>query len=136
MFEDRLDLGREKEQAVLVVPVERLDAVLVAGEEEALSRAVPNGECKHAIKPRDAIGPPFLIGVNDDFRVRWRVETVTFRLQLDAELLEVVKLAVVNDDDRPVLVGHRLVAEWRKIDDREAAMAEPDRPVGVLAERV
>ena len=54
-------------------------------------------------------------------RKRWPA-----RLELGPQRGVVVDLAVEDDPDRPVLVGHRLVAGGREVDDRQAAMAERD----------
>src|SRR5688572_32002859 len=53
------------------------------------------------------------------------MEAVTERLQLGYELLVVVDLAVVDDDDRAVLVVEGLLT-GREIDDREPAVTERD----------
>ena len=60
-------------------------------------------------------------------------EAVAARLELDAQLPEVVDLAVEGDDDVgrprwPSAGGRR-----RQVDDRQAAVAEADRAVGVVA---
>src|SRR5688572_14100851 len=45
-------------------------------------------------------------------------------LQLRAQRLEVVDLAIEDQPDRPVLVRHRLAASLRQVDDAEPAMAK------------
>ena len=50
-------------------------------------------------------------------------EMVAARLEIAAQLAMVVDLAVEDDPDRAVFVGHRLVAAGA-IDDRQTAMAE------------
>ena len=49
--------------------------------------------------------------------------------QLLAQLLEVVDLAVEDDDDRSILVEDRLVA-GHEIDDAQALDPEPDVAIG------
>ena len=70
--------------------------------------------------------------MHDDFGVAARVEDVPERLQLRDQLLVVVDLAVEDDDDRAVLVVERLLA-GREVDDRQAAMTEPDARLEVHA---
>src|SRR5437588_12751232 len=53
--------------------------------------------------------------------------------ELDAQLLEIVNLAVEDDDDVAVFVGHRLMAQGREVDDRQPAVAETDRSIGIAA---
>ena len=53
-------------------------------------------------------------------------------LELVHQLAVVVDLAVLDDDDRAVLVRDRLVAA-RQVDDRKSPRRDPDRPVEVRA---
>ena len=57
-------------------------------------------------------------------------------LQLPPQVAVVVDLAVVDHRDRSVLVGHRLVAGGREIDDGEAAVSEHHGAVLVQASAV
>src|SRR5262249_30407159 len=61
-----------------------------------------------------------------DFGVRLRSEAVTLRFQLAPQRAVVIDLAVERDGETPVRRGHRLGAGIREIDDREAAVREPD----------
>ena len=70
--------------------------------------------------------------MHDDLGVAARMEAVTERLQLGYELLVVVDLAVVDDDDRAVLVVEGLLT-GREIDDREPAVTERDTRLEVQA---
>ena len=54
------------------------------------------------------------------------------RLQLGADVGEVVDLAVEDDLDRPVLVAERLIA-GREVDDAQPAVAEADPRVDEIA---
>jgi hypothetical protein len=60
-----------------------------------------------------AVVAELLIGVDDDLGIRMGLETVSLRLELVAQLAEVVDLAVVDDLDRPVLVSDRLIPTTR-----------------------
>ena len=57
------------------------------------------------------------------------MEMMSVRLELDAQLPKVVQLAVVAEEDVARLIRHRLVAGRGKIDYRQAAVDQPDRPV-------
>ena len=63
--------------------------------------------------------------MDDHLGVAVRAEAVPARLELGADVGEVVDLAVEDDPDRAVLVGERLIA-GREIDDAQAAMPEAD----------
>ncbi len=122
--QQRLDLGREQQVPVRQQRVvQRLDAQAVARKEERLAVAIPQCEGKHAAEAFHAALAPRLPGMHDHLGVAARVEAVTERLQLRYQRLVVVDLAVVDDDDRAILVVERLLA-GREVDDREAAMAE------------
>jgi hypothetical protein len=68
----------------------------------------------------------FFVGVDDDFRIAICTENVPTRLEIVAQLLEVIDLPVENDPDRPVFIAHRLVGNCTEIDDRQATVAKPD----------
>ena len=67
-----------------------------------------------------------LVEMRDDLRVAVRKKRVA--LEAASDVAVVVQLAVLNRDNGPVLVRHRLMAT-RDVNDREAADAERD-PVG------
>ncbi len=105
--------------------IERLDTKAVAHDEQGFSVTVPQREGEHAAKARHAGLAPGFPCVHDDFGVGMRAEHMAERFQLGHQFLEVVDLAVEHHDHRAVLVKQRLLA-GRQIDDRQAAMAEPD----------
>ena len=126
MREQRLQLGAEQQHPVgQDREVHRLDAESVAREEQRLAIAIPQREREHAAKARDARLAPFLPRVHDDLGVAARAERMPAGGQLDDEFLIVVDLAVEHDGDSLVLVVERLVAA-AEVDDRQAAMPEPD----------
>ena len=104
---------------------QRFDAEAVAGEEQGFAVAVPEGEGEHAAEAVDAAFAPGLPGVDDDFGVAAGVEDVAQRLQFRDEFLIVVDFAVEDDADALVFVVQRLLAGGQ-VDDRQAAVAEPD----------
>ena len=126
MHQEGLQLRGEEDRAVRQLRVvERLDAQAVAGQEQHPLPFVPEAEGEHAAEAIDAAFAPFLPGVDDHLGIAMRPEDVAFRLKLPRQFLEVVDLAVVDDDDRAILVEERLLAGGQ-IDDREPAVAEAD----------
>ena len=71
---------------------------------------------------------PLLVSVDDDLGVGTRMELMAVGLELDTQLLKVVQLTVVAEEHVAGLIGHRLVAGWREVDYRQAAVDQPDRP--------
>ncbi len=123
----RLELRPEDDALWPIVDVERLDAQPVAGEEELLAPPIPDGKPEHAVEPSHAVRSPLLVGVDDRLGVAARAEAVAAGLQLGPQLGVVVDLAVEDDLDRTVLVGHRLVPPG-EVDD-----AQPAHPDGQAA---
>ena len=81
------------------------------------------------LKRREAVGAPLRVRVEHHLGVAGGVERVADRLQLGAQLAEVVDLAVVDDLEPAVVHRHRLRAVL-EVDDAEAP--EPERRCGVL----
>ena len=137
ILEQRFDLGAEGDARGGRAVIERLDAEPIADEEQPALRLVPQREGEHAAEAIDRAVAPLLVRVHDHLGVRVRAEPVAVRLELGADLGEVVDLAVEDDPDRAVLVRQRLIA-GRKVDDAETTVAEADaladvEPVGVGA---
>ena len=66
--------------------------------------------------------------MQDRFRVTARPVVMTARLQGWPQLAVIVDLAVEDDPDVAVLVGHGLMATGH-VDDREAPVTESHRPL-------
>src|SRR6185312_11760662 len=126
MNQQRAKLRREDQlPAIEMGVVKRLLADAVAGEKELPTVAVPDGKGKHPGKPVQAAGAPFLPGMDDRLGVGAGAENMPGGLQGAAQRLEIVNLAVEDEDDRAVLVLHRLRASG-EVDDAEATVAEAD----------
>ena len=125
MREERLDLAAVDQAATVVLVVERLDAEQVARAHEALLRRVPDGDGEHAAQLLEHVRAPRLVAVDDGLGVAVRDKRVTHRLELGAQLLEVVDLAVERDGHRAVGVLHGL-ARALEVDDAQAAEAHGD----------
>jgi hypothetical protein len=133
VLDDGLDLGGEAQAAADRGVVERFDADAVAGQPESAAVEVPDREGEHALESLDAVGAPFLVAVHDDFGVGVAAEHVAPAQQFLADGLEVVDLAVEDDLDVAVLVGHGLAAVFGEVDDAQSAVAEGDMVVAVVA---
>ena len=132
----RLQLRGEGEVARAVAVVQRLDPEAIAREHEPPPLAVPHRDREH---PAQALGEAravLLVEVDEHLGVRVRrAEHVAGRLQLGAQLGVVVDLAVLDDDDAPVLARDRLVAAL-EVDDRQPPRGEPGLAVDHLAAAV
>ena len=132
----RLELGGEGELARDVAVVQRLDPEAVAREHEPPARAVPHRDGEH---PAQALGEAravLLVEVDEHLGVGVRrAEHVARALELGAQLGVVVDLAVLDDDDAPVLARDRLVAAL-EVDDRQPPRGEPGLAVDDLAAAV
>ena len=64
------------------------------------------------------------------------VELIALGLELGAKLLEVVDLAVEDDNDAAVLIGHGLSAGLGQVEDRQAAEAQGNAALDKLAAHV
>ena len=126
IFEQRFDLGRKRDPAVVNAVVERLHADPIADQPEAPFTSVPERDREHAAEPVQAVDAPFLERVQDHFGIGVaRLPPVSAeRLELLAHLRVIVDLAVEDHLQPAVFVGHRLVGHRREIDDRQAAVTE------------
>ena len=98
-----LNLTAEQQIAVggLIV-AERLDAEDVTRAKELARAHVVHHEAVHATQAIDQAFSPLLIAVHEDLGVGVAVERVPRGLELGAELLKVVDLAVEHHEDRAV----------------------------------
>ena len=124
----RVELRRERQLAADVAVVERLDPEAVARERQPPARARPRPRPRTSRAAAPRARPPFLVAVHEHLGVAAGAEAVTRALELAHQLAVVVDLAVLDDDDRAVLVRDRLVA-GSQIDDGEPARGDPDRSV-------
>ena len=126
MGEDRLDLGAKDDSVRQLRVVERFDADAVPGEEQLPPTRIPDRKGEHPVEVLDAARPVLLVEMDDGLAVSPRPVPVTFALKIGAQRFVVVDLAVVDDPHTAVLVGHRLMAGARQVDDRQPAMAQGD----------
>ena len=123
--EDRLELRGEDDEIARACPVERLDPEPVTCQDGPPAALVPDRDAELPAEAlREACAVP-LVEVRQDLRVAAARERVPLALELAPQLLVVVQLAVLDGDDRAVLVQDGLVAT-RDVHDREPSHAEGD----------
>src|SRR5215212_9566939 len=124
MLHKRLDFRTEKEQAVGDCVEERVDAEVIASEEQGLLLAVVNNKSKLPVDLVQEVDAFVFIQVQQDFDVAVSAEDVSFLLKRVSELAIVVDLAVAEKDERAVFAVDRLVAAG-EIDNAQASEAGP-----------
>ncbi len=127
--EQRLDLRPEQQRAGRRCKVQRLDPDSVARKQQLTPPTVPQRKRKHAAQVVDTVRAVLLVQVDDDLRVSAGPKAVTPGLQSWPMRGVVVDLAVVDEPDRAVLVGHRLIARGQ-VDNAQAAKAKADLTIG------
>jgi hypothetical protein len=126
--QDGLDLGGEDQLPLGHGVEERLDAEPVAGEQEALAGAVPDGEGEHPLQPLDAALAFLFVEMEDRLRVAAAPVVVAEGLQSRAQRGVVVDLPVEDDPHRAVFVRHRLMAAGH-VHDGQPPMGQARRAV-------
>ena len=102
---------------------QRLDPESVPTDDDSASPTIVNRKCPHADQMLlDMFGVGF-VESEDDFGVTSCATTDTALLQCTTKCRRVVYLTVVNDDDRLILVEHRLMA-MVNVDDGQPSHAE------------
>ncbi len=130
---ERADLRRERQLPRAAAQVERLDAERAAHQRQLVRAPIQHDEGKHAFESLGELDrAEVLVAVHQDLGVGRAAERVPLLDEPLSQLEEVVDLAVVDDLDLTVFVGHRLVAERAEVDDRQAAHTHAD---AVLDER-
>src|SRR4029453_7518810 len=101
-IDECLYLGREVEVAIVDRVVERLDAEAIASGEQYLVALIPDRECELAAQRMNRAGALLLEQVQRDLAVGPRTERVSLLLELAADPLEVIELAI-RDDVKPLV---------------------------------
>src|SRR3954454_420104 len=126
--EQRFDLRCEDQTTTNARVKQRLDAELIAGEQQSLASGafVVNRERKHAAHAQQEVVAVMLVHAKNDFGVGGRAKRVTKLFEEGALFAEVVELAVVDDADLIVGRRHRLVSGVTDVKDRKPRHAERD----------
>ena len=142
VVQEALDLGTKEHARSAVarighgIVVKRLDAKDVAGAKKLVLLFVPDDEGVHTAQAIEDGLAPLLVAVQEALGVGAAVELVALGLELGTEFLEVVDLAVEDNDDAAVLVGHGLSAGLGQVEDRQAAEAQGNAAVDKLTAHV
>src|SRR5687767_11963816 len=123
MAEQRLQLRAEEQTTGALAVEERLLSEPVPDQQGALPAGVPDAEGEHALQLGRALVSQLLVKVEDRFGVRVRAEAVSLRFEAWSQRGVVVDLAVEDDPQRAVLVGHGLLAAF-EVDDRQSLHAD------------
>lgn len=126
--EDRLGFRGEQHASGGRVVVQRLDPEAIAHQPQALLALVPQGEAVDAAEAGEGSLAPLQIGAQHHFGVRAGAEDLAQRLQLGAQLAEVVDLAAVGQRHPPASLGKHRLGAVLQVDDRQAPMAEQRVP--------
>ncbi len=124
--EQGLDLGGKGQTARHASVKQRPDAGAVAGQQQALTRHVPQGEGELAVELIDQRVAVVFIQVHQHFGIGLRGEAMAAALQLGAQFDVIENLAVEDHPYRAVFVAHRLVAAGQ-VDDAQAGVGQTDR---------
>ena len=103
--------------------VERLDAEAIASGEQYLVALIPDRECELAAQRMNRAGAPLLEQVQRDLAVGPRTERVSLLLELAADPLEVIELAI-RDDVKPLVFVRDGLVTRRQVDDAQSGVAE------------
>src|ERR1043165_316622 len=109
VLQDRLDLRREDETAILVIEVERLHADAIAHEDESLPVRVPEGDGVIAFELVNEVETAFFVEMENRFGVSARRIFVATMFQVRADERVVVDLAVEYEPGALVAAVHRLM---------------------------
>ena len=133
--EERLDLGRKQQRVAGARVEQRPDADAIARQKQPPLACIPDGERPLSVEPLDALLPPRVVGVQEDFGVGACGEPVSQRRQFLAKLEVVEDLAVECDRQPPAGGEHRLRAAF-DVDDAQTRVSERHRAVAVDGARV
>ncbi len=106
--------------------VQRLDAEPVARQQQPSALPIPQRERKHSLQALDAALSFCLVQVQNGLGVAASAVAVTTLFERGPKGGVIVDFAVVDDPNRPVLVGHRLPAA-EHVHDREPAHPQAHR---------
>src|SRR5580704_15769687 len=130
--EDSLDFGGKYERAAAYRIMQRADAEWVAHQNQTPAAVVTHGRSELAVETVNEFDAFLLVEVQQDLHVAAAAETVSPSLQLHPQLRCVEDFPVADEAHRAVLVAHGLVTA-RQVDNREAAEAQGDRTLDVVA---
>ena len=120
--------GSHVQGVVVKRVIQWLDAEAIARSKQRVARRVPKHERKFAAQAMQCLRPEILVEVQGDLAVRSRAEVVPRTLELGANRLEVVELAIDDDAGLVILAGDRLRA-GRQVDDAQPGMTEGHAPI-------
>lgn len=131
--EQSFDFTREDDAAAVVVIVDLFDPEWIARQGEATRPRVPESESKDAGDLGERFRPRLLHEVDQSLSIGGTPEAMASGKKALSEGRVIIKLAVVCDPTRTVLVRHGLCAGGGKVDNGKPAMAESEASVKMEA---
>src|SRR5579859_5763312 len=128
--DDGLQFRGEIKRLGCLAIIERFDADAIARQKEPPAPGIPDRKGKHPAQFTHAFWPQFFVQMNDDFSVRMRAKHMPFGEKLFTQFLKIVNLAVEDDPNCLILVGHRLRPR-AQINNGQAEVSKPGDAIQV-----
>ncbi len=127
--EQRFDFRGEQQPFLHTSVIQRLDAHMVARQQDRLRHGVVEGKGENAVNLRQN-----RLAINNQqpeqrFGVRVAAKTDASRLQLRAEVGVIVELTVIDEDVAPVGALHGLRRRHRQVQNGEADVSKTKRSI-------
>jgi len=110
--------------------MQRTNPHAVAGQEQFLPAAIPDGQGELAVAPCQTLGAFLLVQVQQNLRIRCRVKAMALLDQSLFQLRVVEDLPVPDDPERLVFIVDRLTPA-RQVDDAQPHMPQTNPVVEV-----
>ncbi len=104
--------------------IQRLDAETVAGDEQLLRIALPDGKGEHAVQSRQQRFAPGMEALEQNFGIAFGEEAITQAFQLCAQFRVVVDGAIEDHRQAEGRVDHRLAGGLAQIHDLQTSMTQ------------
>ena len=89
------------------------------------------GKGKHALQPLNAVLPPGVIGLEDDFRVTGGKEPVALAFQFGFQFTVIIDAAVEDERQAEFGIDHRLLPMIGQVDNFQPPVSEGNPTLGV-----
>jgi len=123
-LQQRVDFGGKRKPISPAGVVKGLDAEEITGQNELSLRKVEDGKGKHPHGVLQNLRSPLPIALEQNLRVRLRVEPVTQGLQLSPQFKVIVDLAIMDDHLVTADSSHRLPPGFSRIKDGKSAVGQ------------
>src|SRR5205814_10667927 len=107
--QDGADFRSKGQLPIRDAVIDELDTHGIPRHDQPPFLHIPNSDAKHAIKMIKDFGPPFFVPMNNHLSIAPCPEMMAALFKFSTQLLEIVNLAVEDDPDGFLRVGHRLM---------------------------